>query len=106
MKLLINNQKIDLYEAKSFYKRFLGFMFKKKINYALFFKHCNGIHTFFMKEAIDIILTDKNNNILYVYLNFKPWHIIWPKKNVYNTFELPKDSVKNIKINDKIEIIP
>lgn len=52
-----------------------------------------------MREEIDIILTDKNNNILYLYPNFKKWKVLLPKKNVYYTYELPKGSItnKNIK---------
>ena len=82
----------------------LGFMFKNNINYGLIFKNCNGIHTFFMMEEIDVILTDKSNNILYLYPNFKKWRVLLPKKNVYNTYELPRGTIKNLKINDKIKI--
>jgi len=104
MQIIVNNKKIPLYEANTFYKKLMGFMFKKNINYALLFRNCNGIHTFFMKEEIDVILTDKNNNILYLYPNLKKWKIILPKKNVYNTYELPKNTIKNLKINTKIKI--
>lgn len=104
MYILVNNSKIPLYKANTFHKKLLGFMFKKNISYALLFEHCNGIHTFFMKEEIDIILTDKNNNILYLYPNFKKRKIILPKKGVYNTYELPKNTIKNLNINDKIKI--
>lgn len=104
MYIIIENKKIPLYEANTFYKKLMGFMFKKNIEHALLFKNCNGIHTFFMKEKIDVILTDKNNNILYLYPNLKKWTIILPKKNVYNTYELPKGTIKNLKINTKIKI--
>jgi len=104
MKLLIDNKLIPLYKANSFYKKLMGFMFKKSINYALLFENCNGIHTFFMKEEIDVILTDKENKILYLYPNLKKNKIIMPKKNVYNTYELPKGSINKLKVNDKIKI--
>lgn len=105
MKIIINHNEIPLYEAKGFYQRFKGLMFKKKINYALLFRKCNGIHTFFMKDEIDVILTDIDNNILYLYPNLKRNRIILPKKKVYNTYELPKGSIKNLNIKDKIKII-
>lgn len=104
MKIIVSNKEIPLHVADNYFKRLKGLMFKKNIDYALIFKKCNGIHTFFMKEEIDIILTDKNNNILYTYTNLKPWKIILPKKNVYNTYELPKGSItkkiKSIKITE------
>ena len=104
MEIIIKDKKLPLKVAKNLYQRFIGLMFKKNINYVLLFEHCNSIHTFFMKEEIDVILTDKNNNILYLYPNFKRRRIILPKKNVYNTYELPKGSLTGIKINDKIRI--
>ena len=76
-------------------------MFKrKKINYGICFPKCNSIHTFFMFQSIDVIMTDINNKILYIYPNFKPWKIILPKKNVYYTYELPLGSTTKFKIND------
>ena len=57
-------------EAKTFIQKLKGLMFQKDFNYILKFK-TNGIHTFFMKTNIDVILTDKNHKILYIYKKFK-----------------------------------
>jgi hypothetical protein len=70
----------------------MGLMFKKNFDYALMFEHCNSIHTMFMKVPIDILMCDKEDKILYVYNNFKPWKIILPKRNVYCTYELPSNT--------------
>ena len=64
MKLIYNNKEIELIDCVSYYSRLKGFMFKKNINNALLFNKCNSIHTFFMKENIDVIMCDKDNNIL------------------------------------------
>jgi len=104
MKIIVNKKIIPLKIANSFWTKLKGFMFKKNIDYALLFKNCNGIHTFFMKEEIDVILTDKDNNILYLYPSLKKNKILLPKKNVYNTYELPKGSINNLKINTKIKV--
>lgn len=103
MLLIYQNKKIDLYVCKTFYKRLKGFMFTKNINKALLFNNCNSIHTFFMKENIDVIMCDKNNTILYYYQNLKKNKIILPKKNVYKTYETPAYYF-NIKINTKMEV--
>ena len=95
----INNKNIEIKEYKTFKDKFKGLMFKKNFNYGLKIK-CNGIHTFFMKEKIDVILTDKNNKILYIYKNLKPNRIIMPKKNVCFTYELPANTITNLKISD------
>lgn len=96
--------KIKVYEAKTFKQRLLGLMFKKNINYCLLFKNCNSIHTFFMKENIDVVMTDKNNKVLYIKKNMKKNRIIFPKKGVYNTYEFPNNFIKDLKINETLKI--
>ena len=96
MKLIIKDINIKVKECKTFKERLIGLMFKKNINYGLLFKKCNSIHTFFMLEPIDIIMTDKHDNIIYTYSNLKPWKIILPKKGVINTYEFPKNTIKKL----------
>ena len=103
MKLIYQNKEINGKECKTFFSRFMGFMFKKNITTFLYFNHCNSIHTFFMKENIDVILCDKNNTILYYYHNLSPNHIILPKRKVTKVYELPTNYY-NIKLNEKVEI--
>ena len=104
MKLIYKNKEIELIDCKSFYSRLKGFMFKKNINNALLFNKCNSIHTFFMKENIDVIMCDKDNNILYFYKDLKKNKIIFPKKNVYKVIETPSNYF-NIKKNTKVKIV-
>ena len=104
MYIIKDKNKIEVKECNNLFNRFIGFMFKKNINYALCFPKCNSIHTFFMLTPIDVIMTDKDYNILYIYKNLKPNKIILPKKNVYYTFELPINKF-NYKINKKIKVI-
>ena len=93
MKVIINNKKINLVEANTFIKKLKGLMFQKNINYCLRLK-TNSIHTFFMKEPIDIIMTDKFNNILYIFRNINKNKIII-KPNVYYTYEFPNNFIPN-----------
>lgn len=103
MKLLYNNKEIELIECKTFWKRFLGFMGKTNIKNALLFNHCNSIHTFFMKENIDVLFLDKENTILYYYNNLAKNKVILPKKNVKKVIELP-GNYDNFKLLEKIVI--
>ena len=82
LKLIYNNKELNLKECKSFFSRFKGFMFKKNINSSLLFDHCNSVHTFFMRENIDIIMCNNDNIILYYYKNVGKNKIILPKKGV------------------------
>ena len=103
MKLIINNKDIDIYECKSFLERLKGFMFKKKFDYAIFFNKCNSIHTFFMKENIDVIMCDNDNKVLFVYKDLTKNKIILPKKGVRKVFETPSGYF-DIKINERMMI--
>ena len=93
----INNIEIKYYDKLK--DKFKGLMFQKNFNYGIRIR-CNGIHTFFMKKNIDVILTDKESKILYIIKNLKPNRIILPKKNVYYTYELPINNIKNLKTNN------
>lgn len=103
MKLIYQNKEINLTNCKSFYSRFKGFMGKKNINNALLFNKCNSIHTFFMKENIDVIMCDKNNKILYFYKDLKKNKIILPKKQVYKVYETPSNYF-DIKVNEQMKV--
>ena len=103
MKIIINKQEFNVDIADSFKKRFFGLMGKKNITTGLFFPKTRSIHTFFMKEAIDIIMIDKNNKVVYYQKNLKKNRIII-KKKAYHTIELPNHSLTNININDKLTI--
>ena len=98
--MIIKN--IEVKVCNNFFNRFKGFMFTKNINYGLCFPRCNSIHTIFMFKPIDVIMTDKDYKVLYIFKNDKPYRIILPKKNVYYTFEFPINKL-DFKTNEKIK---
>ena len=104
MEILINKQKFNVDYANTFRKRLLGLMGKKDIKKGIFFPKTRSIHTFFMKEDIDIIMIDKNNSVIYYKNNLKRNKIII-KKKAYHTIELPHNSINNLKLGDKIIIV-
>lgn len=96
---------IKIIEYNTFFKKFLGLMFKNKnINYGIRLKNCNCIHTFFMRFNIDVIITDKNNMVLYVKQNLKKNKITPFIKNGYYTYEAKSGSFNNIKVNSIIKM--
>lgn len=103
MKMIYDKKEIEIVDCKTFFSRFRGNMLKKNIKKALLFKHCNSIHTFFMRENIDVIMCDKDYKILYFYHNLGKNKILLPKKNVYATIELPVNYYA-LKIGERIVI--
>lgn len=100
MYLSTNKQKYNIIVAKSFFKRLIGLMGKKNIDYGMLFPKCNSIHTFFMKENIDIVGLDENNEVIYKYENLPKNQIIKinnPNKKT-SILELPKSASTKIKI--------
>lgn len=107
MYLLINNNRIPVKEAKSFFKRFKGLMGKKNIDYGMLFKHTNSVHTFFMKENIDIIAINEKFEVIYKAQNIEKNKIIKVKNKIKNTsiIELPSNASKKIKVGQKLTFV-
>ena len=107
MYLLINNKKLEIKEAISFKDRLYGLMGKTNIDYGMLFPNCNSIHTFFMKENIDVIGIDKDNIVIYKYENLPKNQIIKINNKINETsvLELPNGCGKYLKTNEKIEFL-
>ena len=91
--------------ADNFNDKLLGLMFKKNIDYGLLIKNCKSIHTFFMKESIDVLLLDTNNRILMINRNIKPNKIlICKKKNKCNNLELQENTSINLEIEGIVDL--
>lgn len=105
MSIIIDNNVINIEIFNNYFSKLIGLMFRKKpIKDGYLFVRCNSIHTFFMKQNIDVCITDKNNKIIYLKENMKKNQIIPPEKNGYYTYELPLNTVKHLKINEYIKI--
>ena len=103
MEIIINNEKFNVDIANSYKEKLFGLMGKTNITTGLFFVNTRSIHTFFMKEEIDIIMINKNEEIVYYQKNC-PKNKIIIKLRAHHTIELPKNSLHNISIGDKIII--
>ena len=100
----MKNINFKVKKAKTFYKKLIGFMFKKEINHGLLFYNTRSIHTFFCFKNLTIIMLDKNFKVLHLFLNTPKNKIILGKKNVYYTLELPHNININIKEGDIINL--
>ena len=103
MEIVINNQTFNVDVADSFKKKLFGLMGKKDIKKGMFFPKTRSIHTFFMKENIDVLMVDKDYQVVYYQKNLLKNKILI-KKEAYHTIELPSNSLNNINIHDKLTI--
>ena len=75
--------------ANSFFKRFLGLMFKARCDYPLLFeipqnikiKERSSIHSLFMRFELTLVFID-DDNLIYEIANLKPWKYYVPKKEL------------------------
>jgi len=102
MKLVINNKEFEIKECIKFKDRLLGLMFKKNFNYGLLFNKCSSIHTFFMREDIDVIGLDDNDKIIGYKKNLKPYRFL-KLKGAKKIIELPANSIKNNRFKIKFK---
>lgn len=105
MYLKVNNKRVEIRELVGFWNRFKGLKFiLEPIDYGIKFSHKKFVTTNFLCQRIDIVLTDKEDKILYIYEDFKTEGYILPKRKVYNVYFLPLDTGKHLTINKKLNI--
>ena len=105
--LNINNIYIKIERANWFWPRFKGLMGKTNINYGMIFPKCNSIHTFFMREPIDIVAINNQNEIIMIARNLDKNKILNVKNSKKNTsiIELPNNTSKGLKIGQRLILI-
>lgn len=90
MSIIVNQTEVSVVFCNTFRKRFLGLMGKRKtLDQIYYFPNCNSIHMFFMFQAIDVIMLDKQQKVCYKKEKVQPWHLILPKKGAVAVLELP-----------------
>lgn len=110
MKIKIShNKKIisnNILVADSPLTRVIGLMFRKKPSAdGLMIQPCNSIHTFFMRYPLDVIFIGRDNKVIKVIRDLKPWRMTWIYFKAYKTLELPAGNLSpEIKEGDILEV--
>lgn len=94
--------------ADSFFSRAKGLLGTQALptEQGLWIYHCNSIHTFFMKYAIDCVFVNKNMVVKKIYLNVKPWRMTWPAWGSDSVIEVAGGEVSkwNLKVGDQLYV--
>ena len=103
MYTIIDDKKYEIITLKSFFDKLKGLMPEKnKITKIYLFENCSSIHTFFMKQNIDICILDKNYKIVYLKENMQKNKILIKKG--YYTLEMPLKLASKLKVGDTLKI--
>ncbi len=105
MYIKINRKKLPIIEKRKFWERFVGLKFVlEPIDYGVKYPKRKWFNTNFLCQRVDIVLTDKEDKICYIYENFNTEKTIFPKHKVYNVYLLPLGSSTNLKIGEVLRV--
>ena len=106
MYIKIKNKKVKLVEANTFWERLKGLKFVLgPLEYGVRFPKKKSSNTNFLFERVDVILTDKDEKVLYLIENLGTEKKVRRKKNVYNTYFVPRGTVKDLKVGDTLNLV-
>ena len=94
--------------ADNFYKRFKGLMGRKYLSKQTGLKidPCNSIHCFFMRIPIDILFLSKDDIVVKIIHDMKPWRISPIVKGARYVIEANAlELVDKVEVGDKMEYI-
>lgn len=105
MYLKINKKKLEIVELSTFSQKLKGIKFLlEPIDYAIKFPNRKWITTVFLCQRVDIVMTDKDENIKRIYKNVKSEKYFFPKLKVSNIYFLPLKTAQDLKIGEKLKI--
>ncbi len=98
--------KIKVRAAKTLWEKIVG-LIDTRITPPLLLYTRFGIHTFFVKNPIDIVVLDKNNRIKKLRQQLEPFRFYFYPLSLSTVLELPAGFIlkSKLKINDKIELV-
>ena len=93
--------------ADSFATRLVGLMFKgpPADKDGLLFEDCRSLHTHFMIYPLDVVFLDKNDRVVRVIKEMKPWRMTRPYFKASKAFEVKVGSLaREVKPGDQLEV--
>lgn len=93
--------------ADSFVPKLTGYMFRKSPHVpGIMFNPCNSIQTTFMRFDLDLVFLTKENVVVKVIRNIKPWRFTAFYFKAKKTLELPAGILPpEIKEGDVLEVL-
>ena len=90
--------------------RFVGLMGRGSLapGHGLLIQPSNGVHTFWMRFAIDVLLLDREQRVLLSYGNMRPFRITAINWKASSALELPPGTIAatNTQLGDQLQFTP
>lgn len=95
--------------ANTFFTRLRGLIGRRRLApaEALWLRPCNGVHTWWMHYAIDVIFLDRELRIVKLVENMRPFRLTAPHREARSVLEMSAHSISraNLKVGDQLEIV-
>ena len=94
--------------ADNFWTRLSGYMFRKTPHVpGILFEPASAMQTTFMFFELDIVFLTKENRVIKVLRNVKPWRHTWFYAKTRKALEMPAgELISGLKPGDVLEIVP
>lgn len=91
--------------AISFCDRLLGLLNPQNPRFLIIYTHF-GVHTFFMKKPIDVLILNHKSRVIKLKSRLYPFKLLFYHPRFNTVIEMPEGTIKKymININDKISI--
>lgn len=98
----------DLKIADNFLSRFRGLMGIESLpeSSGLWITPCNSVHCFFMRIPIDVIFLNKENQVVHISKNMKPWSVSPIIRKAKSVVEVNANTLsKVLEIGDQLDFM-
>ena len=84
-----------LKQASNFWERFRGLQLSKPLppEQGLLLTPCRSLHTHWMRFSIDVIWLDRDQNVVDIRRNVRPWRFVFGPKNAHAAIETTAGSL-------------
>jgi len=96
--------------ATTHYQRLIGLLGTSRTAFSdgdgLWIVPCRGVHTFAMRYAIDVVYLDRENKVILIYENVRPWRLTRMVGEAATVLELPAHTAwsTGTRVGDAVEI--
>lgn len=95
--------------ANTFLSRLRGLIGRRRLApaEALWLRPCNGVHTWWMHYAIDVIFLDRELRIVKLVENMRPFRLTAPHRAARSVLEMSAHTISQARLNvgDHLEIV-
>lgn len=95
--------------ANTFFTRLRGLIGRRRLApaEALWLRPCNGVHTWWMHYAIDVIFLDRELRIVKLVENLRPFRLTAPHRAARSVLEMSAHTISRtrLQVGDKLEIV-